>query len=96
MKIFTMEGIGIIVFCALVISIGVILSKKAQRSTENFFVSGRDNNVWIIAAGHIMCWVGSGTLVGVYGTSFASKIADAIWYPIGFTLGFLCLRLISN
>ncbi len=85
----TIEGVGIIAFCALMIGIGILVSKQAQKSTENYFLSGRNNSLWLITAGHVMGWVGSGTLVGVYGTAYGNGVSAAIWYPIGFTVAFL-------
>lgn len=82
------EGIGIIIFCVIMIGVGVFFAKRAQRSSEDFFLSGRNNSTPLVAAGHIMGWVGAGTLVGVYGTGYMHGVAAAIWYPIGFSAAF--------
>lgn len=84
----TAEGIGIIVFCVAMVGVGFLFSKKAQGSSSDFFLGGRSTPLPLLVAGHVMGWVGSGTLVGMYGTAYTHGLAAAIWYPIGFTIAF--------
>lgn len=82
------EGIGIIIFCVIMVAVGALFAKRAQKSSEDFFLSGRNNSTPLVTAGHVMGWVGAGTLVGVYGTGYTAGVAAAIWYPIGFSVSF--------
>lgn len=75
-------------FAAVLVVIGLYCSKQAKKNTANFFLSGRGNTEPYIAAGHVMGWVGSGTLVGVYGNTYLGGLGAGIWYPIGFSLSF--------
>ncbi len=84
----TTEGIGIIFFTVVMIGVGYYFSKRNAGDRGEFFLSGRSNGIWMITAGHVMGWVGAGTLVGVYGSSYTGGIAAGIWYPIGFTISF--------
>ena len=84
----SIEGLGIIAFCIGMVIVGGIYTKRAQSSSSEFFVSGRHNSLWLIVAGHVMGWVGAGTLVGVYGSAYKGGLGAGIWYPVGFSLSF--------
>lgn len=88
------EGIVVIVFCVLMIVIGYISSKKAKSSTEDFFLAGRKNTALMIAAGNVMGWVGSGTLIGAYGNSYFTGLSSGIWYIIGFGCSFILFAVV--
>ncbi|HCT90447.1 MAG TPA: hypothetical protein DF613_03545 [Lachnospiraceae bacterium] len=82
------EGIGIVVFCVAMVIVGGAYAKRSRKSSSDYFLSGRQNSVWLIVAGHVMGWVGAGTLVGVYGSAYSGGLGAGIWYPVGFSLSF--------
>ena len=90
----TAEGIGIIVFCVLMVGIGFFFSKKVQGSSSDFFLGGRNTALPLLVAGHVMGWVGSGTLVGMYGSAYHGGLAAAFWYPFGFTVAFFVFAFV--
>lgn len=88
------EGIIVIAFCVLMILIGYLSSKKAKKSTEDFYLAGRKNTALMIAAGNVMGWVGSGTLIGAYGNAYFGGLSNGIWYIIGFGCSFILFAVV--
>lgn len=90
----SLDGIIVIAFCVLMIAIGYFYSKRAQKSTEDFYLAGRKNTALMIAAGNVMGWVGSGTLIGAYGNSYFGGLSAGIWYIIGFGCSFILFAVV--
>ncbi len=90
----SMEGIIVLSFCVLMIGVGYLSSKRAAKSTEDFYLGGRKNSALMIAAGNVMGWVGAGTLIGAYGKSYFTGLSNGIWYIIGFGCSFILFAVV--
>jgi len=90
----SLEGIVVISFCLAMILIGYLSSKKAKQSSEDFYLAGRKNSALMIAAGNVMGWVGSGTLIGSYGKAYFGGLSNGIWYIIGFGCSFILFAVV--
>ncbi len=61
--------IGVAIYLAIMLYIGVRASKKAD-TTENFIVAGRGMPIWIGSATIVATWFGGGTMMGGAGASY--------------------------
>jgi len=83
--------IGVGIYLAIMLYIGVRASKKAD-TTENFIVAGRGMPIWIGSATIIATWFGGGTMMGGAGASYERGLLGVIADPFG---GALCLFIVG-
>ena len=89
--------IGVGIYLAMMLVIGVLASKKAN-SAANFIVAGRRMPVWICSATLVATWFGGGTMMGAAGASYERGLIGVIADPFGgalalFVVGFFFVRL---
>lgn len=89
--------IGVGIYLAMMLVIGVLASKKAT-SAANFIVAGRRMPVWICSATLVATWFGGGTMMGAAGASYERGLIGVIADPFGgalalFVVGFFFVRL---
>ena len=83
--------IGVAIYLAIMLYIGVRASKKAD-TTENFIVAGRGMPIWIGSATIVATWFGGGTMMGAAGASYERGLLGVIADPFG---GALCLFIVG-
>ena len=74
-------------YMASVIVIGVAFARRANQSTENYFLGGRSLGPWIAAMSAEASDMSGWLLMGLPGVAYWSGVADAAWTAIGLGLG---------
>ncbi len=87
----TIIFMGVAVYLAMMLGIGVYASRKAD-SPENFIVAGRRMPIWVLSATIIATWFGGGTMMGAAGASYERGLLGVIADPFG---GALCLFIVG-
>ena len=82
-------------YMALVVTIGLIYSKRNQRS-EDFYLGGRSLGPWVTAMSAEASDMSSWLLMGLPGLAYLTGFGEAGWTAIGLALGtWLNWRLVS-
>ncbi len=79
--------LAIILYLALMISIGVYFSGKGNNSAEGFFLGGRKLGPLVAAMSAEASDMSSWLLMGLPGVAYLTGIADAGWTAIGLGVG---------
>ncbi|MBR3714291.1 MAG: sodium/proline symporter PutP [Clostridia bacterium] len=79
--------IAMIIYMAIVIIIGVTFSKKANKSSENYFLGGRSLGPWVTAMSAEASDMSGWLLMGLPGVAYWCGLADAAWTAIGLAIG---------
>ena len=79
--------IAMILYMSAVIAIGVIYAKKANKSSENYFLGGRSLGPWVTAMSAEASDMSGWLLMGLPGVAYWCGLADAAWTAIGLAIG---------
>ncbi len=79
--------IAMIVYMAAVIAIGVIFAKRANASSDNYFLGGRSLGPWVTAMSAEASDMSGWLLMGLPGVAYWCGLADAFWTAIGLAVG---------
>ncbi len=79
--------IAMIIYMAVVIIIGVVFAKKANTSSENYFLGGRSLGPWVTAMSAEASDMSGWLLMGLPGVAYWCGLADAAWTAIGLAIG---------
>lgn len=79
--------VTMIFYMLIVIGIGLFFAKKANQSSDNYFLGGRSLGPWITAMSAEASDMSGWLLMGLPGVAYWSGIADASWTAIGLALG---------
>lgn len=79
--------IAMFVYMGLVILIGLYYAKRANESSENFFIGGRSIGPWVAALSAEASDMSGWLLMGLPGVAYFFGLSDAIWTAIGLALG---------
>ena len=79
--------VAMIIYMAIVIGIGVIYAKKANKSSENYYLGGRSLGPWVTAMSAEASDMSGWLLMGLPGVAYWCGLADAAWTAIGLALG---------
>ena len=79
--------ISMIIYMIIVLGIGVYFTRRAQSSTENYFLGGRTLGPWVTAMSAEASDMSGWLLMGLPGLAYWCGIADAAWTAIGLALG---------
>ena len=74
-------------YMAVVIFIGVLYAKKANESSENYFLGGRGLGPWVTAMSAEASDMSGWLLMGLPGVAYWCGLADAVWTAIGLAIG---------
>lgn len=74
-------------YMAAVIVIGLLYAKKANKSTENYFLGGRSLGPWVTAMSAEASDMSGWLLMGLPGLAYWCGLADAAWTAIGLIVG---------
>lgn len=88
--------IAMIVYMALVIFIGIYYSKKANKSSEDYFLGGRSLGPWVTAMSAEASDMSGWLLMGLPGLAYWCGLADAFWTAIGLAIGTYVNWLITS
>lgn len=79
--------IAMVFYMAIVIAIGVVFAKKANASSENYYLGGRSLGPWVTAMSAEASDMSGWLLMGLPGLAYWCGVADAAWTAIGLALG---------
>lgn len=79
--------IAMIIYMTAVIVIGLVYAKRANASSENYFLGGRSLGPWVTAMSAEASDMSGWLLMGLPGVAYWCGIADAAWTAIGLAVG---------
>jgi len=89
--------ISMVVYMAVVIGIGVLYAKRANKNSEEYFLGGRSLGPWVTAMSAEASDMSGWLLMGLPGVAYWCGLADAFWTAFGLAVGtYLNWLLISK
>jgi len=79
--------VAMIVYMAAVIVIGVWFAKRANKSSEEYYLGGRSLGPWVTAMSAEASDMSGWLLMGLPGVAYWCGLADAAWTAIGLAIG---------
>lgn len=79
--------ISMIIYMAIVVAIGIYCAKRANKSSENYFLGGRSLGPWVTAMSAEASDMSGWLLMGLPGVAYWLGLSDAIWTAIGLAVG---------
>ena len=79
--------ITMVVYMALVIGIGVIYARRANKNSAEYFLGGRSLGPWVTAMSAEASDMSGWLLMGLPGVAYWFGLADAAWTAIGLAVG---------
>lgn len=79
--------VAMIAYMAVVIGIGLFFARRAQASSENYFLGGRSLGPWVAAMSAEASDMSGWLLMGLPGLAYWAGIADAAWTAVGLAVG---------
>jgi len=79
--------ISIAIYMAAVVLIGVYCSKRANKSSDDYFLGGRTLGPWVSAMSAEASDMSGWLLMGLPGLAYFTGLADAGWTAIGLAVG---------
>lgn len=74
-------------YMAMVVGVGIYFFKRANASSENYFLGGRSLGPWVTAMSAEASDMSGWLLMGLPGVAYWSGITDAFWTAIGLGVG---------
>lgn len=78
---------AMIIYMAIVIVIGLLFAKRANQSSEDYFLGGRSLGPWVTAMSAEASDMSGWLLMGLPGVAYWCGLADAAWTAIGLAVG---------
>ncbi len=79
--------IAMIIYMAVVIVIGVVFAKRANQSSDDYFLGGRSLGPWVTAMSAEASDMSGWLLMGLPGVAYWCGLADAFWTAFGLAVG---------
>ncbi len=79
--------IAMVIYMAAVIGIGIFYAKRANKSSEEYFLGGRSLGPWVTAMSAEASDMSGWLLMGLPGVAYWCGLADAAWTAIGLAIG---------
>ncbi len=79
--------VAMVIYMAVVVVIGLVFAKKANKSSENYFLGGRSLGPWVTAMSAEASDMSGWLLMGLPGVAYWCGLADAAWTAIGLAIG---------
>ena len=79
--------IAMIIYMSIVIGIGLVFARQANKNSENYFLGGRSLGPWLTAMSAEASDMSGWLLMGLPGVAYWCGLANAAWTAIGLALG---------
>ncbi len=79
--------VAMAIYMAVVIGIGVIYAKRANKNSEEYFLGGRSLGPWVTAMSAEASDMSGWLLMGLPGVAYWCGLADAFWTAFGLAVG---------
>ncbi len=80
-------AVAMCLYMVLVIGIGLYFAKRANQSSENYFIGGRALGPWVAAMSAEASDMSGWLLMGLPGVAYWCGVSDAAWTAIGLAAG---------
>ena len=79
--------VAMVIYMTIVIVIGIVFAKKANKNSENYFLGGRSLGPWVTAMSAEASDMSGWLLMGLPGVAYWCGLSDAVWTAIGLAVG---------
>ena len=79
--------IAMVIYMAAVILIGLVYARRANKSSEEYFLGGRALGPWVNAMSAEASDMSGWLLMGLPGVAYWCGLADAFWTAFGLAVG---------
>lgn len=79
--------VAMVIYMAIVIVIGLVYAKRANKNSEEYFLGGRSLGPWVTAMSAEASDMSGWLLMGLPGVAYWCGLADAAWTAIGLGIG---------
>ena len=79
--------IAMVIYMAIVIGIGLLYAKRANKNSEEYFLGGRSLGPWVTAMSAEASDMSGWLLMGLPGVAYWCGLADAFWTAFGLAVG---------
>lgn len=79
--------VAMVIYMGIVIGIGIAFAKRANKSSEDYFLGGRSLGPWVAAMSAEASDMSGWLLMGLPGVAYWCGLADAVWTAIGLAVG---------
>ena len=79
--------IAMVIYMAAVILIGLVYARRANKSSEEYFLGGRSLGPWVTAMSAEASDMSGWLLMGLPGVAYWCGLADAFWTAFGLAVG---------
>ena len=79
--------IAMVIYMAVVIGIGLLYARRANKSSEEYFLGGRSLGPWVTAMSAEASDMSGWLLMGLPGVAYWCGLADAFWTAFGLAVG---------
>jgi len=79
--------ISMVIYMVAVVGIGIFYAKRANKSSEEYFLGGRSFGPWVTAMSAEASDMSGWLLMGLPGLAYWCGLADAAWTAIGLAIG---------
>ena len=79
--------IAMVIYMAMVIGIGLLYAKRANKNSEEYFLGGRSLGPWVTAMSAEASDMSGWLLMGLPGVAYWCGLADAFWTAFGLAVG---------
>ena len=79
--------IAMVIYMAMVIGIGLLYAKRANKNSEEYFLGGRSLGPWVTAMSAEASDMSGWLLMGLPGVAYWCGLSDAAWTAIGLAVG---------
>lgn len=79
--------IAMVIYMAAVILIGLVYARRANKSSEQYFLGGRSLGPWVTAMSAEASDMSGWLLMGLPGVAYWCGLADAFWTAFGLAVG---------
>lgn len=79
--------VAMIIYMAIVIIIGIVFAKRANKNSDEYFLGGRSLGPWVTAMSAEASDMSGWLLMGLPGVAYWCGLADAAWTAIGLAVG---------
>ena len=82
-----LQLVAMIIYMSVVIAIGIIFAKRANKSSDDYFLGGRSLGPWMTAFSASASDMSGWLLMGLPGVAYWCGLADAFWTAVGLAIG---------
>ena len=79
--------IAMVIYMAIVIGIGLLYARRANKNSEEYFLGGRSLGPWVTAMSAEASDMSGWLLMGLPGVAYWCGLADAFWTALGLAVG---------